>query len=62
MNEREQILLRAAADALRSFGGELRQAGWTPELVVLAPPELERIPGYKVALVVPLDRVQDGEA
>lgn len=55
MNEREQVLLNEALDRLRPWGLELMATGWRPELVVLAPEEIERIPGFKVALVVPLD-------
>ena len=43
------------ADRLRPLAQELVAEGWRPELVVLAPAELERIPGFKMALVVPLE-------
>lgn len=33
------------------------QKGWRPELVVFTGDEVPRIPGYKVALVVPIDSV-----
>jgi hypothetical protein len=57
MNEREQILTRAAAaiDRLHALGQELVAAGWRPEIIVFAPSELPRIVGYKVALVLPVD-------
>jgi hypothetical protein len=61
MKEREQILVRAATDRLRPLAQELVDAGWKPELVVFAPHELERIAGYKVALVVPLDSIPESD-
>lgn len=60
MNLVESILLHAATDYLRPLGEQLRDAGWRPEVVVFAPQELPRIPGYKVALVCPLSP-PDGE-
>lgn len=57
MNIREQALLELVTETLRPYGNELIGKGWNPQMVVLAPTELERIPGYKVALVVPLERV-----
>ncbi len=61
MNEREQLLVRAATDRLRPVCEELIAAGWQPELIVFAPSEIERLPGYKVALVVPVDSVPEAE-
>jgi len=55
VNAREQELVRMITERLRLTGEELIRAGWRPELIVFAPGEIERIPGYKVALVVPLD-------
>jgi hypothetical protein len=55
MNERQQLLLRAATDRLAVMGQTLIEEGWRPEIIVFAPPEIERISGYKVALVVPID-------
>lgn len=54
MNEREQVLLRAATERLRPAYDSLVEQGWRPEMIVFAPEEIERIPGFKVALVVPL--------
>jgi hypothetical protein len=54
MNEVETILLRRATDHLFPLAQKLREAGWRTEVIVFAPEEIERIPGYKVALVVPL--------
>lgn len=54
MNEREQLLLRAVADRLARLAEPLIAEGWHPELIVFTAEEIERIPGYKVALVVPL--------
>jgi hypothetical protein len=61
MMEPEEILVRTAIDRLRPLAQELVDAGWRPELVVLAPTELGRIAGYKVALVVPLDSIPEGD-
>lgn len=49
------MLLDAALDRLRALGALLIEQGWQPELIVFTPAEIERIPGYKVALVVPID-------
>jgi hypothetical protein len=57
VNARDRTLLNAAADQLRPFGQSLARAGWRPELIVYAPGEAaERIAGYSVALVIPLDQ------
>lgn len=55
MNAREQALMFAVTDRLRPLAQELVVEGWRPELVVLTGDEIERIPGFKIALVVPLD-------
>jgi len=55
MNAREQALIFVLTDRLRGLGEELIVEGWRPELVVLDPTEIARIPGYKVALVVPTE-------
>lgn len=57
LSTRDGFLLRVATDLLRERGQSLIDEGWRPELVVFAPddPCLARIPGYKVALVVPID-------
>lgn len=52
MNEREQIFVRTITERLRDPGIRLASKGWSAEIVVLAPEEIPRIPGYKVALVV----------
>lgn len=61
MNELQQALTKVALDRLRPVGKELEEAGWRPQLVIFPPEELTRIPGYKVALVVPLDSVTEVE-
>jgi hypothetical protein len=55
VNERELLLVRAVIYRLRQLAEPLLEEGWKPELVVLAANEIERIPGFKVALVVPVD-------
>jgi hypothetical protein len=57
VTEREQALLRLAADRLRPFWHELSAAGWKSEVIVFAPEEIKRLPGYKIALVVSLDSI-----
>jgi hypothetical protein len=57
VTERERLLVRAVSDRLRGIGGALLAEGWHAEIVVLDPSEIERLPGYKVALVVPIDAV-----
>lgn len=52
---REQLLIEMLLDRLRPAAEMLLGDGWAPQLVVFAPSELERIPGYKVGLVVPID-------
>lgn len=54
MNEREQILVRAVTNRLSQLGRPLIEEGWQVELIVFAPTEIERLPGFKVALVVPI--------
>lgn len=59
MTEREKVLLDMALDKLRIVGDDLVCQGWKPLLTVYGPDgldgQLANIPGYKVALVVPLD-------
>jgi len=55
VNERERLLLRIATDRLKPYGEKLRDDGWNPELIVFSPSEIERVPGYKVAIVVPIE-------
>lgn len=55
MKEPVQALLHPAAEALKPLGLSLRERGWTAELVVFAPGQLDRWPDQCViALVVPL--------
>lgn len=54
MTEVEQILVEAAARRLAPIAHALSEDGWHPEIVVFAPSEIERIPGYKVAVVLPI--------
>jgi hypothetical protein len=54
VNEREQLLIQAVTDRLTRLADPLIEEGWHPELIVFTADEIERIPGYKVALVVPL--------
>jgi hypothetical protein len=57
MNEHEQREIEIALDKLRPHGKTLSAAGWRAELIVFAPAELDRLgSGYKVALVLPLER------
>jgi hypothetical protein len=46
----EEVLTR-----LRLLTKLLIEEGFRPELIVFAPDEIERIPGFKVALVIPTD-------
>jgi len=55
MNAREQVFIALATDELRLCGKHLLGQGWHTEIVVFGPEELERIPGYKVALVLSID-------
>jgi hypothetical protein len=59
MTEREQLIVRAVVDRLRQLGAPLLAEGWRPELVVFDPSELQRLPGYKVALVVSINSVPE---
>jgi hypothetical protein len=59
MNERERLLMEVVNERLRPLWNELVAEGWRPEVVVFAPGELPRIPGYKVCFVVPLDTIPD---
>lgn len=59
MKTRERVLMDTVMARLSEFGVSLIDDGWKPELVVFAPQEIERIPGYKVALVIPLDSVKE---
>jgi hypothetical protein len=59
VKEQEQALVRVALERLRPLGLELIDAGWRPEVIAMAPSEIERIPGYKVALVVPIESIPD---
>lgn len=52
MNRLEQALLSHAFEAIFPLAGKLREDGWQLEVLVLAPDEIPRIEGYKVALVV----------
>jgi hypothetical protein len=60
MNERDIALVRHAIKHLQPLGSELAENGWRPEIILLAPEEIQRIPGYKVALVIPLDTPLEG--
>ena len=57
MNQRQRALLSLVSKRLRGVGLELFADGWDPQLIVFSPREIERIPGYKVGLIVPLDGV-----
>jgi hypothetical protein len=57
VNEREQMLVRAAIDRLRLAALPMRTSGWKAEIIVLNPSEIPRLPGYKVALVVAVDSI-----
>jgi hypothetical protein len=61
VTEREELLVHAVTDRLRALAASLIEAGWRPEVIVFAPSEIERIPGYKVALVVPVESTTDVE-
>lgn len=59
MNERDHALLAVALERLQPLREDLVASGWQPEIIVFTNDEITRIPGYKVALVVPLDSVSE---
>jgi hypothetical protein len=57
VNEREQLLMTAVTDRLRPLWNELVAEGWHLEVIVMAPEEIPRLPGFKIALIIPLDMI-----
>ena len=55
MNANEQVLVDEALETLTQIARDLTGDGYRPQVIVFSPEEIDRIPGYKVALVLPIE-------